>query len=135
MRAISWLSENPTASTDPEGREARCKVCECNLRAHHMDLLRHSHTAAHKAKMTNIDTSRQPVLASMGKIQSSFIGTKKMDLRMAVHIAAHSSIRSIDHLSEILRTLDKGSSLENISLHRTKCSKLIKKRHSPSDVD
>lgn len=48
-----------------------------------------------------------------------------MDLRLAVYIAAHSAVRSMDHLGELLKILGKGSLLENLKMHRTKCSKLI----------
>lgn len=38
----------------------------------------------------------------------------------------HSSILSIDYLGEILKKLGKGSNIENLRLHRTKCSNLIR---------
>lgn len=44
---------------------------------------------------------------------------------LAINTATNSSIRSIDYLGELLKTYGKGSSLENLRLHRTKCSKLI----------
>lgn len=57
---------------------------------------------------------------------------KNIDLKLAVHIACHSSIRSIDHLGDLLKLHGKGSPLENLKLHRTKCSKLILNVLSPS---
>lgn len=57
---------------------------------------------------------------------------KANDLRLAVYIAMHSSIRSVDHLTELLKDLGKGSSLENLRMHRTKCSKLIANVISPA---
>ena len=50
---------------------------------------------------------------------------KAIDLQLAMYIAMHSAIRSIDHLSEILKAVGKGSNLERLKIHRTKCSKLI----------
>ncbi|KAK3932768.1 Zinc finger MYM-type protein 1, partial [Frankliniella fusca] len=47
------------------------------------------------------------------------------DLKLAVFIAMHCAVQSIDHLGEILTVLGKGSPLEKLRLHRTKCSKLI----------
>lgn len=38
----------------------------------------------------------------------------------------HSSIRSVNHLGEVLSTVGKSSNLETLRLHRTKCSNLIK---------
>lgn len=37
----------------------------------------------------------------------------------------HAATRSIDHLRELLVVLGKGSRLEELKLHRTKCSILI----------
>ncbi|XP_044593789.1 uncharacterized protein LOC123271507 isoform X2 [Cotesia glomerata] len=44
---------------------------------------------------------------------------------MALYVANHSSIKSVDHLGEVLKQLGKGSQLEKVRLHRTKASKLI----------
>ncbi|XP_018400832.1 PREDICTED: uncharacterized protein LOC108778209 [Cyphomyrmex costatus] len=54
---------------------------------------------------------------------------KQIDLCLAVHIAAHTAVTSIDYLGELLSVLGKNSALENI---RTKCSKLIKNVISPA---
>jgi len=54
---------------------------------------------------------------------------------LAVHISTHSSIRSIDHLGEMLKVFGKGSNLENLKLHRTKCSKLILNVLSPAILE
>jgi len=43
-----------------------------------------------------------------------------------VYVATHSNVNSIDHLGELLSVLGKGSTLENLKIHRTKCSKLIR---------
>lgn len=50
---------------------------------------------------------------------------KAVDIRLSVYIAVHSAIRSIGHLSDLLKCIGQGSQLENLKLHRTKCSKLI----------
>lgn len=50
---------------------------------------------------------------------------KTSDIKLTLYIAAHSSIKSIDHLSELLKNIGKGSKLAGLRLHRTKCSKLI----------
>lgn len=57
---------------------------------------------------------------------------KLTDMQMAVYIANHSSINSMDHLSTILKKLGKGSSLEKLKLKRTKCSSIITKVIAPS---
>lgn len=60
------------------------------------------------------------------------LNQKKSDIKLSVHIAAHSSINSIDHLGEILNTAGKGSIFEKTRLHRTKCSKIILNVVSPT---
>lgn len=56
---------------------------------------------------------------------------KEADLNLAVHVAVHSSIRTIDHLEEVLRYHGKGSKLENFRMHKTKFSVLIKNVIAP----
>lgn len=55
-------------------------------------------------------------------------------MQLAVFIAMHCAIRSIDHLGEILKRLGKGSKLEKLRLHRTKCSKLIENVIAPDNL-
>lgn len=50
---------------------------------------------------------------------------KIAELKMVLYIASHSSVKSVDHLGEVLKELGKGSQLEKLRLHRTKASKLI----------
>ena len=51
--------------------------------------------------------------------------SKRRDLRLVVLTALHSAVKSIDHLSDVLKDVGKGTSLENTRLHRTKSSKFI----------
>lgn len=126
-----WLTTNPKGDVDPEGREARCKFCELNLRAHKADLEKHAATRRHKDNARKYNRNVQPSLDTMG-VSVVDQKTKSVDLKLAVFIAAHSAVRSIDHLGEILRLLGKGSSLEHVRIHRTKCSKLIQNVISPA---
>lgn len=57
--------------------------------------------------------------------------SKKTDLILAAHIACHSSVRTIDHLGELLRNLPNSGKLSELKLHRTKCSKIICKVLAP----
>jgi len=49
---------------------------------------------------------------------------KIRDLKLAMFIANHSAIRSVDHLGELLKHIGD-SQFSDLELHRTKCSKLI----------
>jgi len=53
---------------------------------------------------------------------------KVAELKVAAHIACHSSIRTVDHLGEIVKDV----SGKDIALHGTKCTALVKRVLSPS---
>lgn len=57
---------------------------------------------------------------------------KEVDLKMAVYVAVHNAVRSIDHLNDLLIQLGTKISLELLRIHRTKCSKLISNVISPA---
>ncbi|CAL1292739.1 unnamed protein product [Larinioides sclopetarius] len=50
---------------------------------------------------------------------------KKAELQLAASISCHCSLSSIDHIGEIVQQHSKGSVLEKLKLHHTKCSRLI----------
>lgn len=119
--------------TDSGKGEAFCKLCVSPLRAHKTDLEKHMKTKTHKDKEIRFSKT-QPKLASFGysSNKDTLSNEKIMDIKMSTYIAAHSSIRSIDHLSEVLKTCGIGSPLENIQLHRSKCSAIIKNVLEPA---
>lgn len=52
---------------------------------------------------------------------------KVAELKIAAYVAEHSSVNAVDHLGVVIRDLDSASSvLQDIKLHRTKCTALIK---------
>ncbi|KAK3917883.1 Zinc finger MYM-type protein 1, partial [Frankliniella fusca] len=57
---------------------------------------------------------------------------KVSDLKLAAMVACHCSLKSVDHLTELTRDLGKGSTLEHVRLHRTKCTKLVERVIAPS---
>ncbi|KAK3924288.1 Zinc finger MYM-type protein 1 [Frankliniella fusca] len=63
--------------------------------------------------------------------------SKVKDLILSAHVACHSSVRTIDHLGEVINTViskhesESKSSVPPLKLHRTKCSKIICKVISP----
>ena len=46
---------------------------------------------------------------------------KTAEIILSAYVAVHSSVRSIDHLSEMLRSHGAKSVYEDIKIHRTKC--------------
>lgn len=57
---------------------------------------------------------------------------KKTELELAVAVCCHCSVKTIDHLGEIIKKNGKGSNLGSINLYRTKCSKLITEAIAPA---
>ena len=56
------------------------------------------------------------------------MSVKKAELKLAAHIACHSSIQTVDHLGELVHSI----SGEDFAIHRTKCTALIKCVIGPS---
>lgn len=90
-------------------------------------------TKTHKDKELRF-SAKQPKLASFGysSVKDASTKDKIMDIQISTYVAAHSSIRSIDHLTEVLKTCGIGSPLQNIQLHRSKCSAIIKNVLEPA---
>jgi len=122
---VGWLK--PGADEN----HARCNVCRVELRAHKTDLIKHKGTKIHRTKQIEVPRG-QSYLSKVGITCTVSTEQKKTDLKLAAYIAVHSSIKSIDHLCNLLKSLGKGSSLEELKLHWTKCVLLIKKVLAPA---
>eukprot|EP00794_Sanderia_malayensis_P008711 gene8711-biopygen7029 len=57
---------------------------------------------------------------------------KEAEIELSVTVACHSAIMTIDHLGEVIVKNGKGSKLENIKLHRRKCTKIISNVVAPA---
>ena len=57
--------------------------------------------------------------------------TKVAELKLAVNVACHSAIRSVDHLGEVLKEVFPCDATAQLRLHRTKCGALIKNVVAP----
>lgn len=110
---------------------ARCSVCRVELRAHKTDLIKHKNTKIHKTREKEVPKG-QNVLNNIGLTYNVSTEQKDIDLKLAAYVAVHSSIISIDHLCNLLKLIGRGSSLQDLKLHRTKCAQLIKKVLAPA---
>lgn len=77
-------------------------------------------------------TSTSQVLNFPKKHQDVPDKLKRAELQLAVATCCHCSTAAIDHLSEVIKINGTGSTLENLRLHRTKCTALINSVVSPS---
>lgn len=121
-REFPWLQED-------ESKGAYCKLCKCSLRAKKSILSKHSGTASHM-QIEKRCNAKKKVTSFI--IIGENLELKKTELQLAASICCHCSISSIDHLSEVVKKNSKGSIMEKLKLHRTKCSKLITEVIAPS---
>uniref|UniRef100_A0A6V7JZC7 HAT C-terminal dimerisation domain-containing protein n=1 Tax=Bracon brevicornis TaxID=1563983 RepID=A0A6V7JZC7_9HYME len=92
----------------------------------------HRETSKHKHSVkTDEIVNTLPKLDSFTKITLSQ-KRKIAELKTATYVAEHCSINAVDHLSLLIKGLDKQSEvLQDIKLGRTKCAALIKNVLSP----
>ena len=116
-----WLK--PVAGDD---LHARCNVCNVTLTAKKKDLKDHSKTDKHRRATVTSKCSQKITEKFGSKSENDSEATKKAEIRTALYIAEHGSNAAVDHLGELISTLDRNSTvLKNLKLHRTKCSGLI----------
>ena len=108
--------------------EAHCSLCRQNITPRLSNIDKHEQTVKHKRQAKFVSSNKKISLVPAKEDQR----LKEMELQLAVGITCHSSIMAVDHLGEIMAQHGKGSKLEKLKLHRTKCSLLIKKVISPA---
>lgn len=98
------------------------------MRPHKTDLERHFKRSVHINNIKKGNPKKQQKITSTTSLITN--ENKIVDIKLALHIATHSSIRTADHLNELLIELSKHlaafSELRNLKLHRTKCAAIIK---------
>ena len=117
-KGFDWLKQ--------EGNRAKCFHCQVTVQPKKSSLQSHANGKKHKLV---VETYLEEVSDIRKKFKPTVPGSKTKDVDVCV--ACHCPIRAIDHIGEVIQKNGKGSKLENISLHRTKCSKLIVKVVSP----
>lgn len=120
---VGWLTKSDGIDGNSQ-KEAFCKVCKIELRAHRADLQRHCKCVSHKSKMKMLNTAPKNKITQHVVLEITNL-EKERDIRISAYIAMHSAIRSIDHLGGVLKILGKGSIFENMRLHRTKATRII----------
>ncbi|XP_012543533.1 uncharacterized protein LOC105840987 [Monomorium pharaonis] len=112
---------------DKENDTAFCKVCQTKLRPHKTDLERHSKRAVHINNIEKRNPKKQPKITTTAGTSLETNEHKIADIKLALHIAV---LQTANHLSELLIELSKHlsaySGFQNLKLHRTKCSSIIK---------
>ncbi|KAH9363435.1 hypothetical protein HPB48_006029 [Haemaphysalis longicornis] len=115
-----WL--RPVTGDD---KNAACRYCKCEIRAHHADLLQHMATEKRVRNSRPLSSAR---LTTMGFTKSPPPKTTpELELKLACYSACHATINSVDHLGELVQP----HTACGVKLHRTKCGALITKVLAP----
>ncbi|XP_068239267.1 SCAN domain-containing protein 3-like [Palaemon carinicauda] len=126
-----WEKEFPwLTSVKSAGKVvAFCKLCRKNLQTHRGTLLKHEQGMQHKNTANSMAISRTINFPKKSKVTDDL---KRAELELALITCCHCSIRTTDHMGEIIKRNGKGSVLEHLRLHRTKCTHIITSVISPS---
>ena len=127
MCLLGWLTITPDGSN-----KAYCKCCKSTLLPHRKDLEVHAKSKKHEScRKADIYISSMPKITNFTK-KSIDDNRKVAELKLAAFIAEHCSIKTIDHMTETIKNLDKDSRvLQSINMRRTKCTALILNVLSP----
>lgn len=127
-----WVKQCPTDES-----KAYCTACRKEIRAHHNDLSVHASSQKHRLKsMQQVPSKGCKTLDGHVTVLSDKV--KKHELAIACHIACHSSVRTVDHLGELINVIISSTATsaskptDRLRLHRTKCSALIVHVIAPS---
>lgn len=130
-----WLKRSPD-----DDNFAYCVVCKCSLRPQKNDLEKHSKSRKHILNASKLSKT-QSNLTSFGFTPPFKKSVKINELKLAIFTATHSSLSSVNHLSEIVNDVILSSSCEknkswiskenHLRMQVTKCSAIIKKVNAP----
>ncbi|OXU28592.1 hypothetical protein TSAR_013995 [Trichomalopsis sarcophagae] len=101
-------------------QKAHCDVCNKDCRVHHADLEKHGSMATHLQNMERIHVKQKKITNYQTDSKNE---NKIRDIKLALFLACHSSIKSADHLCEVLRNLK----MSDLRLRRTKLQICLKK--------
>ena len=118
-----WVKRHPWVKRAEDGSEnAFCSFCKVTINPKLSNLKQHEDSTKHKNVTGATSSNRKITMVSRKENEV----LKKIELKFAAAITCHCAIRSIDHIGEIIVQNGRGSQLEEMKLHRTKCSSLIK---------
>ncbi|CAH2086585.1 unnamed protein product [Euphydryas editha] len=112
-----WLA--PVQGTDLKGM---CRWCQAEFFAKISDIKKHSESKKHKSKAEIITKQKPFPPFPVDKIKPS----SRAEAAMALFIAEHCSVVTVEHLGEMCKKLFSDSKYgHDIHIHRTKCSEII----------
>lgn len=109
------------------GGSCYCKLCKCTINTmKKSNLVLHEGTVKHRKASESVLKSDSNLMKKFcTKSTDQRDQVKALEVKCAVGIACHGGISSVDHYTEIVGEFIKGQPLENMKLHRTKCSAIL----------
>uniref|UniRef100_H2ZUB5 DUF4371 domain-containing protein n=1 Tax=Latimeria chalumnae TaxID=7897 RepID=H2ZUB5_LATCH len=117
-----WLKYVPGS-----GNKAYCKYCKTSLSAKQSDLLKHAGIVKHVKCAKPFSDAVQvwiDVFAS-SSTGNSAVHVEETETFIALYIAEHSSLCSVDHLTEICKVRFGDLHALSLKLHRSKCTAIV----------
>ncbi|KAI5643242.1 hypothetical protein NE865_04660 [Phthorimaea operculella] len=112
--------------------KAFCSLCHTEMFAKLADLRRHIDTKKHKNKYEAVSKNRQISFDAAPKSSTSSSKCRKAEGKLALFITEHSSISTIDHLTDLCKDIFPDSkAIIDLKLHRTKCTQVINQVLAP----
>ena len=131
-----WEREFPWVKRHrPGAEEAFCKVCHRVQQARKSNLVAHQKSTEHLNKVKGSAVAPLNFPAVAGPSVGVSVAVKTAELEIATTVACHMAILAIDHLGEVVAKNGKGSCLQDLKLHRTKCRSLLMKVIAPTFKD
>ena len=124
---FSWVSKMSDGT-----KNALCKLCRTSIQPRASNLANIEKSEKHVRRVKDASTTRTLQVVHVPREEDD---VKRIEIELATTISCHSAILTIDHLGEVIARNGKGSKLEKIKLHRSKCSKLVTKVIAPSMKD
>lgn len=116
---LKWLSWQNNA--------CYCKWCQCTLSNMRKSAFEgHEKTAKHRKTQESFSKTKKITETFKKNISDPSKELKEFEIKFSVSAACHCSIWSVNHQTELITKYGKGSILENVKLHRTKCMSLLR---------
>ena len=126
-KQYKWLRPVETDNT-----KAYYVYCKSELYAKNSDLIKHSETLKHKTRAVPFTSQKQQKI----QFKKENVNSRIAEGHLALFIAEHCSLMTIDHLSELCsKFFPDSETAKDIKLHRTKCMETIKNVLVPHFVE
>lgn len=121
---FSWVTKALDGSND-----AFCNLCHSTVKPKLCNLTKHEGSVKHM-RHVKLSTTMKPI--QVIRVPKAADEVKIAEIELAVTMACHSAMMTMDHLGEVIVRNANGSKLENLKMHRKKCTKILTNVVSPA---